>query len=149
MSIFDLHRDVLADYRDFVRSFLVIADEKARRFLDKALEEEARLWPDFLAQVSPSYATGLTVMELARHGAITAETAEVFQRPDGSPFTLLRFLVFDELHTYRGRQGADVAMLVRRLKERCAAPGLIHVGTSATMVAHPAASTEDRAPGRG
>ena len=90
MSIFDLHRDVLADYRDFVRSFLVIADEKARRFVDKALEEEARLWPDFLAQVSPSYATGLTVMELARHGAITAETAEVFQRPDGSPFTLYR-----------------------------------------------------------
>ncbi len=26
----------------------------------------------------------------------------------------LRFLVLDELHTYRGRQGADVAMLVRR-----------------------------------
>ena len=47
----------------------------------------------------------------------------------------LRFLVFDELHTYRGRQGADVAMLIRRLKERCAAPGLVHVGTSATMVA--------------
>lgn len=47
----------------------------------------------------------------------------------------LRFLVFDELHTYRGRQGADVAMLIRRLKERCAAPGLICVGTSATMVA--------------
>ena len=48
----------------------------------------------------------------------------------------LRFLVFDELHTYRGRQGADVAMLIRRLKERCAAPGLVHVGTSATMVAN-------------
>jgi Lhr-like helicase len=47
----------------------------------------------------------------------------------------LRFLVVDELHTYRGRQGADVAMLVRRLKERCAGNGLIHVGTSATMVA--------------
>jgi prevent-host-death family protein len=27
----------------------------------------------------------------------------------------LRFLVLDELHTYRGRQGADVAMLLRRL----------------------------------
>jgi ATP-dependent helicase YprA (DUF1998 family)/RNA polymerase subunit RPABC4/transcription elongation factor Spt4 len=46
----------------------------------------------------------------------------------------LRFLVFDELHTYRGRQGADVAMLIRRLKERCAAPDLVHIGTSATMV---------------
>ena len=32
----------------------------------------------------------------------------------------LEFLVLDELHTYRGRQGADVAMLVRRVKERLA-----------------------------
>ena len=30
----------------------------------------------------------------------------------------LRYLVLDELHTYRGRQGADVAMLVRRVRER-------------------------------
>jgi ATP-dependent helicase YprA (DUF1998 family) len=29
----------------------------------------------------------------------------------------LQFLVLDELHMYRGRQGADVAMLIRRLKE--------------------------------
>ena len=46
----------------------------------------------------------------------------------------LEFLVLDELHTYRGRQGADVAILVRRLRERCTpdkAP--ICIGTSATM----------------
>ena len=45
----------------------------------------------------------------------------------------LEFLVLDELHTYRGRQGADVALLVRRVRERLAAPNLICVGTSATM----------------
>ncbi|MFJ2731639.1 MULTISPECIES: DEAD/DEAH box helicase [unclassified Streptomyces] len=45
----------------------------------------------------------------------------------------LRFLVLDELHTYRGRQGADVALLVRRLREACEAPRLQCVGTSATM----------------
>ncbi len=45
----------------------------------------------------------------------------------------LRFLVLDELHTYRGRQGADVALLVRRLRDACAAPELQCVGTSATM----------------
>ena len=33
----------------------------------------------------------------------------------------LRFLVLDELHTYRGRQGADVAMLVRRVRDVLAA----------------------------
>jgi len=45
----------------------------------------------------------------------------------------LRFLVFDELHTYRGRQGADVALLCRRVREVCRATRLIHVGTSATL----------------
>ncbi|MCC6747218.1 MAG: DEAD/DEAH box helicase [Deltaproteobacteria bacterium] len=45
----------------------------------------------------------------------------------------LRFLVLDELHTYRGRQGADVALLVRRVRERLAPKGLLCVGTSATM----------------
>lgn len=48
--------------------------------------------------------------------------------------TGLEFIVLDELHTYRGRQGADVAILVRRLRNRCTpdkAP--ICIGTSATM----------------
>lgn len=45
----------------------------------------------------------------------------------------LEFLILDELHTYRGRQGADVALLVRRLRERLRASKLVCIGTSATM----------------
>jgi len=45
----------------------------------------------------------------------------------------LRFLVLDELHTYRGRQGADVGLLVRRVREACSAKNLLAVGTSATL----------------
>jgi len=45
----------------------------------------------------------------------------------------LRFLVFDELHTYRGRQGADVALLIRRIRSHCSKP-VVCIGTSATMV---------------
>jgi superfamily II DNA/RNA helicase len=45
----------------------------------------------------------------------------------------LWFLVLDELHTYRGRQGADVALLVRRLRGACDAPEVQCIGTSATM----------------
>jgi Lhr-like helicase len=280
MTIFDLHFKVLSDYRDFVSSFFTISDERARDFVEKALGEEGRLWPDFLLQVSPAYAPGATVEELAKEGVLHSETARIFTRPDGSPLRLyrhqeeairkarqglsyvvtsgtgsgkslaffipivdmllrepgepdrvsalvvypmnalansqvnaldqlkasyekrlgkpfpvtyakytgetksnerealrahpaqilltnyvmgelllvrpedrrflppggnsLRVLVFDELHTYRGRQGSDVAMLIRRLKERCAAETLIHVGTSATMVADRNASGEER-----
>ena len=45
----------------------------------------------------------------------------------------LKFLVLDELHTYRGRQGADVALLIRRVRDRLETHHLQCVGTSATM----------------
>jgi hypothetical protein len=45
----------------------------------------------------------------------------------------LQFLVMDELHFYRGRQGADVAMLMRRVRQRATRPDLQVVGTSATI----------------
>jgi ATP-dependent helicase YprA (DUF1998 family) len=55
----------------------------------------------------------------------------------------LKFLVFDELHTYRGRQGADVALLIRRcrlafggheMKLRGAETGRDHVSTCPRFV---------------
>ena len=279
MSVFDLHAGVLADYRNFVRSFINVADPRARETIENALAAGA-LWPDPLLQLSPSYARADTVDELADRGDLHRDTAEVFRNANGEPFRLyrhqeqavalaragrsyvvtsgtgsgksltyflpivdaavtgvaepgrlsalvvypmnalvnsqlqaltklreqyerrtglsfpltferytgetsaeqrnairrrpphvlltnyvmaelllvrfedqpvldspaggLRFLVFDELHTYRGRQGADVAMLIRRLKERAAGPDLIHVGTSATMVAGRDASPRER-----
>ncbi len=56
----------------------------------------------------------------------------------------LRFLVLDELHTYRGRQGADVALLARRVREATEATQLQCVGTSATL-AGPGTLDEQRA----
>ena len=49
--------------------------------------------------------------------------------------SVLKYLVLDELHTYDGAQGADVACLIRRLKERLhiSKGELCVVGTSATL----------------
>jgi len=44
----------------------------------------------------------------------------------------LRFVVLDELHTYRGRQGADIAMLMKRI-HGATKQKLVCIGTSATM----------------
>jgi hypothetical protein len=54
MSVFTLHSTVLADYRNFVRSFFTVADGRAREFIDRELVEQARLWPEALLQVSPN-----------------------------------------------------------------------------------------------
>lgn len=47
----------------------------------------------------------------------------------------LRFLVVDEMHAFDGAQGADLALLIRRVKDRLKTPpgGLICVGASATL----------------
>jgi ATP-dependent helicase YprA (DUF1998 family)/very-short-patch-repair endonuclease len=57
-----------------------------------------------------------------------AEDRELVRAAQG-----VRFLVFDELHTYRGRQGADVALLIRRCRQAFDAHNGICIGTSATM----------------
>ena len=62
-------------------------------------------------------------------------------RPDDRPLWAqntaesLRYLVVDELHTFDGAQGSDLACLVRRLKSRLAIEPdhLCCVGTSATL----------------
>lgn len=50
-------------------------------------------------------------------------------------FHSLKFIVVDELHTFDGAQGTDLAVLLRRLKSRLFTPDnyLCCVGTSATM----------------
>jgi superfamily II DNA/RNA helicase/very-short-patch-repair endonuclease len=71
----------------------------------------------------------------------------ILTRPEDRPLVEaaagLEFLALDELHTYRGRQGADVALLIRRVREACRAPELQIVGTSATL-AGPGSYAEQR-----
>lgn len=53
---------------------------------------------------------------------------------DNNPDTL-KYIAVDELHTFDGAQGTDLACLLRRLKSRLWTPGgyLCCIGTSATM----------------
>lgn len=280
MSIFEMHRQIMEDYRKYVQSFLSIADERVRKFIEEELLNRNTLWPDALLQLNLSYEAAATVEELAYQGKLHPVSAEIFRtnnvqsmhlyrhqqvavekalggesfvvtsgtgsgksltyflpifnsvlranpreakvqaivvypmnalvnsqyialsqmanqyktytgnnlpvrfakytgqesdperralqqnpphilltnyvmlelmlvRPDEQNFvdrekTDLRFLVIDELHTYRGRQGADVALLIRRLWERCGNPNLLCIGTSATMVVGGATTSQER-----
>lgn len=269
MSVFELREKLIEDYSKFINSFVLIKDERIRRFVNNLLRSERRFWPDFLLNLSPAYKRDKSVDQLVQDGLLHPLTGKIFRDSEGEPFILykhqaeaiklaregksyvvtsgtgsgktltyfipifdyilrtppsgkgaialiiypmnalvnsqlqalenlkirfeerfkgeefpirfarytgdtpeterrllqkdpphiiltnyvmaefflmrpddqkmfaqkqLRFLVFDEIHTYRGRQGADVAMLVRKLRERFAHPDLIHIGTSATML---------------
>lgn len=45
----------------------------------------------------------------------------------------IEYLVYDELHVYKGRQGADVSLLNRRIRSAAKNKNIICIGTSATM----------------
>lgn len=55
------------------------------------------------------------------------------ERLRGSFLESVEFLVYDELHIYKGRQGADVSLLNRRIKAAAKNKNIICIGTSATM----------------
>lgn len=58
------------------------------------------------------------------------------RKDDRALFTpSLRYLVLDEIHSYRGALATEIACLIRRLKARCGiAPGTLRcIGTSATV----------------
>ena len=55
---------------------------------------------------------------------------------DGSTGTHWRFIVLDEMHIYNGARGAEIAMLLRRVRDRVngSEPGRLQfIGTSATL----------------
>lgn len=74
----------------------------------------------------------LTNFKMLEYALVRREDAKLFHGLNfGGP---LQFLVLDEMHTYSGRQGADMALLVRRFKERTGTTGTLRcIGTSATV----------------
>lgn len=49
---------------------------------------------------------------------------------------VLKYLILDEIHTHTGHRGADVACLIRRVKQRTGTTGTVRcIGTSATVQA--------------
>lgn len=93
-----------------------------RRYTGQEKDEERR---QILADPPDILLTNYVMLELILTRADEQQLVAAAQN--------LRFLVLDELHTYRGRQGADVALLVRRTRDACNAAALQHIGTSATL----------------
>jgi hypothetical protein len=93
MNVFDLHRSVIADYRDCGRSFFTVVDDRVRAFVEQTLDAEARLWPDFLMQVSPSYDRVAKVDDLVAARKLQPESDPIFRTPDADPYYLYRHQV--------------------------------------------------------
>lgn len=77
----------------------------------------------------------LTNFKMLDYGLMQQRYRKLWEGNYGEKSPMLRYLVLDELHTYDGAQGTDVANLIRRLKLKLNLPKhhLCPVGTSATI----------------
>lgn len=112
-----------------IKKFLRGYDDGTKPFtVGQYTGQESEEQRQYLADNPPDILlTNFMMMELLLTRG-TPKDRTVMKNCDG-----LQFLVLDELHTYRGRQGADVALLVRRLRQKTRSPNLVCIGTSATM----------------
>ncbi len=77
----------------------------------------------------------LTNFKMLDYGLMRQRFRNLWKGNIDTDFKALKFIVLDELHTYDGAQGTDVANLIRRLKLKLNLPkgALCPIGTSATI----------------
>jgi len=94
MNVFELRKRLVAEYADYVRSFIYIQDPRIRALVDCEMEE-GLLWPDPLIQLNPSFEPGEWIDELVDAGTLHPECRRIFRikpdpRGDGKPLRLHR-----------------------------------------------------------
>ncbi len=78
MNVFELRKKVISDYRDYVRSFIQIRDQRLRDKVDAELAA-GFLWPEPRIALNPSFAPGAWIDDLVRQGTLHEECARIFR----------------------------------------------------------------------
>jgi superfamily II DNA/RNA helicase/very-short-patch-repair endonuclease len=76
-NIFDLHQDILTDYKSYIDSFINIADEKILSTVTKEFNS-GNLYPEPLVQFNPSFESGGTVDDLVKEGVLVKQFNDIF-----------------------------------------------------------------------
>ena len=79
MDVFNFRNQIIKDYRDYVSSFISIAQARLKAFVDGCFQSGS-LWPDPLIQLNPTFKPGKTVAELVAEGVLHSGCAQVFRR---------------------------------------------------------------------
>jgi len=85
-DIFHLHREIVGDYREYIESFINIADPKVRSVVEEAFVK-GQLWPEPLLQLNSAFDEAGTVESLGAAGKLHSHCAAIFS---GFVFTVTR-----------------------------------------------------------
>lgn len=76
-NIFDLHKGILDNYRQYIFSFLNIVDQRIKKIVIDEFEK-GRFWPKPLIQFNPNYLPGESLNELIQAYGIHSDLDNIF-----------------------------------------------------------------------
>ena len=78
MDVFEVHRRLIRDYKEYTSGSVVIDDPRIEEKVSKSLADGDQ-WPDPYLSLNPSFASGGTVDDLAVEGGLLhPECARIF-----------------------------------------------------------------------
>lgn len=77
LDVFELRDQVVAEYQEYVRSFVRVFDGRIKSYIDHQLDQGA-LWPEAVLQLNPAFEMDRTLGELAAEGVLMSGTARFF-----------------------------------------------------------------------
>lgn len=88
-NIFDLHRDIISDYKAYIDSFINIADERIRAKVEEEFATDA-MYPEPLVQFNPSFESGGSVSDLVNKGILSSQFNNIFYDNDNNSWQIYK-----------------------------------------------------------
>tara|TARA_R110002111_G_scaffold214166_4_gene277163 strand:- start:4873 stop:10086 length:5214 start_codon:yes stop_codon:yes gene_type:complete len=81
MNIFKVHNQIISDYKSYIKSFLLIKDDRVKDVVIQELNE-GKLWPEPLIQFNPTFEKGLSIDSLVKDGIVDSRLNQIFKGYD-------------------------------------------------------------------
>ena len=78
MDVFQIHKQLIDDYRGFTTAGVDIRDDRIRAEIEKSLDE-GRQWPEPWVSLNPMFASGGSIDELVAEGLVDGECSFIFR----------------------------------------------------------------------
>ena len=78
IDVFNLHKDIIEDYKSFVNSFVNIKDDSIRAYVESEMNR-GKFWPEPLIQFNPSFKLGASIQSLCDKGTLHPDIANIFK----------------------------------------------------------------------
>ncbi|MFD1255225.1 DEAD/DEAH box helicase [Mucilaginibacter terrae] len=88
-NIFDLHKDILTDYKLYIDSFINIADDKILATVKKDFDS-GNLYPEPLVQFNPSFESGGSVEDLVNNGVLLKDFKDIFYDSENNSWSIYK-----------------------------------------------------------